>query len=179
MPKGIYDRPSEETRFWSKVDIKGEDDCWFWLGSKDPDGYGYFTLEKGKTIGAHRYSLMKKLNCDLTTSAFACHSCDYKYSKGDTSYRLCVNPKHLEKGDANSNSSHMKLLNRQAKGEDNSQSVLTTEQAKEILQLYKEAKQNNMMYGFNLRMSKKYNVDKQVICRLTSGKTWKHLHDEN
>ena len=183
MPKGVYNRPTEEQRFWSKVDIKGEDECWLWLGSKDSDGYGYFTREthsateqKGKTIHAHRYSLMLKLqDFNLPTGVFTCHTCDDKYASDDKTYRLCVNPKHLEKGNAMVNSGRMKELNRQATGEKNGNSKLTNQQAKEILEAFEKAKQDNKLYGFNIAMGKKYSVDKQVIYRLTSKQTWTTL----
>lgn len=32
-------RPLAE-RFWAKVDVRGPDECWPWLGSKDDGGYG-------------------------------------------------------------------------------------------------------------------------------------------
>jgi len=33
MPSGVYKRKrkSLEERFWSKINIKGKDDCWEWL----------------------------------------------------------------------------------------------------------------------------------------------------
>lgn len=27
-------------RFWSKVDRRGDDDCWEWTASRFPEGYG-------------------------------------------------------------------------------------------------------------------------------------------
>ena len=71
-------------RFWSKVDIRGEDECWNWNAVKDKDGYGYVVSRKA--IKAHRLS--------------------YMFCKGDIPFGLeidhlcrnhgCVNPNHLE-----------------------------------------------------------------------------------
>jgi hypothetical protein len=182
MPKGVYQRKSEEQRFWEKVDIKEEDECWLWNASKDPDGYGYFSLDtsgpdkKKKTILAHRYSLMMKLNdFNLSSEIFACHSCDENYDKDDKTYRSCVNPKHLYADTCNGNSQRMVELNRQSFGEKNPNAKLTEEIAKKILEEYTTDVQNGHKYGSHIRLGKKYNVDKQVINRLISGKTWTHL----
>lgn len=41
-------------RFWSRVDVRGPNECWPWIGSsKHQDGYGQFYFE-GKNRGAHR-----------------------------------------------------------------------------------------------------------------------------
>ena len=33
--------PCDKERFWSKVDIKSEEECWEWKDSLHRDGYGY------------------------------------------------------------------------------------------------------------------------------------------
>lgn len=175
MPKGIYPRKSEEQRFWEKVDVKEENECWLWLGSKDKDGYGWFSYEshgsaeqKSKTISSHRYSLMLKLNNkELPSSVFARHTCDQP---------SCVNPHHLVEGSAKDNSADMTERNRQAKGELNGQAKMTEQIAKKILEEYTADKQNGRLYGSLERLAKKYNLQKQALYKLTSGKTWKHLH---
>jgi hypothetical protein len=32
-------------RFWSKVDVQGEDECWLWTAKKNRYGYGEFNLD--------------------------------------------------------------------------------------------------------------------------------------
>ena len=31
----------EHPRFWSKVDIRGDNECWPWTAYRNPSGYGY------------------------------------------------------------------------------------------------------------------------------------------
>ena len=37
-------------RFWTKVDKKGEDECWNWTASKKDNGYGTFRINNKKVI---------------------------------------------------------------------------------------------------------------------------------
>jgi hypothetical protein len=82
-------RASVEDRFWSKVEIRGPDECWPWLGGLDRHGYGRFTRQ-GKTVGAHRvaYELgVGTIPIGLTI--------DHVRDRGCT-LRHCANPAHLE-----------------------------------------------------------------------------------
>ncbi len=74
-------------RFWSKIDIKGPDECWEWKGGKSSAGYGVFEINK-KYIGAHRFSYIIN-NGDIPDHTLVCHSCDNP---------PCCNPNHLFNG---------------------------------------------------------------------------------
>tara|TARA_R110000868_G_scaffold92172_1_gene255759 strand:+ start:417 stop:902 length:486 start_codon:yes stop_codon:yes gene_type:complete len=153
MPKGIYNRPTELERFWHKVDKTNN--CWNWLGSKDKDGYGWFSLTKnGKTTYAHRYSALIKFT-DLQDKLVR-HTCDNT---------ACVNPDHLILGTAKDNSNDMINRNRSLKGELNPNSKATNEQAKNILLEYEQA---TIKYGILVYLAKKYNLSKQIVYRITS-----------
>lgn len=57
-------RESLAERYWAKVDKRGADECWPWLGSKNPAGYGQLWAGAdlaaiyGPTIPAHHVATM-------------------------------------------------------------------------------------------------------------------------
>lgn len=80
-------------RFWSKVAVRGEDECWLWQAGTNGAGlreYGRFSLN-GKPEQAHRVAFL------LTHGSWPneCrHSCDTP---------RCCNPKHLLDGTRSDN----------------------------------------------------------------------------
>lgn len=86
-------------RFWSKVDIKNDDECWEWKAAKYGKyaGYGYFWLDD-RMQRAHRVAY-KLTYGDFDESKLICHKCD---NPG------CCNPKHLYIGDKGTNATDCK-----------------------------------------------------------------------
>lgn len=82
----------DAVRFWSNVDIKGEDDCWIWKLSAAPNGYGKFSL-KHICYGTHRVAWILAFG-DIPPGKFILHKCDNK---------PCCNPKHLYCGTQSDN----------------------------------------------------------------------------
>jgi len=77
-----------EQRFWEKVDIRGEDECWNWKAYKNKAGYGRFQLNQKQGEYAHRVSYIIA-NGKIDDGLIVLHSCDRP---------SCVNPKHLRSG---------------------------------------------------------------------------------
>lgn len=122
--KGPKPRPVHE-RFWEKVNIRTETECWPWKEFvNNKSGYGQFNQYHGKPIGAHRMAYMLSTGETLEELDFICHICHN---------RVCCNPSHLYKGDAKSNASDMKKAGRatlnksKPKGYDSPHTILVDE----------------------------------------------------
>ncbi len=89
---GECGRPDLATRFWAKAFMAGPDDCWPWLGYKQPSGYGKFRIGSNadgsrKMELAHRLAWVLFYGDDIPPGMQIDHLCRN---------RGCVNPSHLE-----------------------------------------------------------------------------------
>jgi hypothetical protein len=77
-------RPLAE-RFWEKVAMRGEGECWPWLRSQSSAGYGTFSLSHDVSVNAH------------VVAYFLGHGTWPQQTVDHTCFnRLCQNPWHLE-----------------------------------------------------------------------------------
>ena len=123
---------------WSKVDKKGEDDCWNWLGYKNKQGYGR-TWINDYGFYAHRVIFNLAFPNTITLNApkstddfgFLLHICDNP---------SCCNPKHLFVGTHADNMADKVAKGRSPdfSGDKGPRAKLNMTQAREARQLRKE-----------------------------------------
>ena len=84
-------------RFWPKVQVSNQADCWEWEGGKSGDGYGAVGTQNSELMGeitrAHRLAWYLH-NGPIPVGIMVCHHCD---NPG------CVNPAHLFLADKSGN----------------------------------------------------------------------------
>lgn len=159
MPK----QRSLEDRFWSKVEKRGEDECWYWQGSLT-NGYGTLTRrdENGKYIhmGAHRASYIIHYG-EPQEGYDICHKCDHPN---------CVNPAHLWAGTAKDNTQDMLRKGRchSQRGEACGRHKLKTEQIYEIWRLLKEGLTHREIAG-------RFGISDAYVSLLRHHKHWRNL----
>lgn len=165
----VYFDPAEADgkflrRFWSKVDRRGDDECWPWLAArKPPFGYGDFYVSREGRTTASRISLALALGRPLERHESACHRCDNP---------PCCNPAHLFAGTQSDNAfdSIQKGRNRPVLGARNSRSVLTEEQVRDI-------RAHHYYLGLHADLGRHYGVAATTILRVRTGLNWRHVDE--
>lgn len=147
-------------RFWSKVNIKSNKECWDWRAYIKPTGYGQFTVHHGKYVNASRIAYILT-HGEISDSLEVCHSCDNP---------KCVNPRHLFLGSHKDNMQDMVNKGRgklppTLYGKYNSSSKLSKSKVKKIFEMKDKGK--SLRYIGN-----KFGVTKQAIWSIIHKKNW-------
>lgn len=158
----INDFANIAERFWSKVDVRGENDCWPWKGATQK-GYGHFRLNNPRrTRKAHTISYELTYG-EFPTGMEGCHTCDNP---------ICCNPKHVFPGSHADNMRDMIAKGRRKsptyKGSQNPNAVLCEENVVVIKQLINSG-QNNTEIG------RRFSVSHSMISRIRRGLAWTHV----
>lgn len=145
-------------RFFSQIDVRGENDCWKWLGYVASNGYGrvWFNLKREYV---HRivYTLIHgEISDDMP---FISHLCNKP---------LCVNPNHLKADTQQGNMKYRDMCNRQPKGEKNGNAKLKQEIVDKMRKDYND--------GLTLyEISEKYDISVGESCRVINNHQWKDM----
>ncbi len=150
-------------RFWSKVERRGQDDCWLWRGTKRVPNkcgqvYGSFGFtESGKSVTyrAHRFAWMVT-NGRIPPGMVVMHVCDVP---------LCCNQAHLRMGTQAENVADQYAKGRGTYGEKHGRAKLTEDQVIAIRQSTKSISE----------LARIYNINYAAMKRAKNGETWKHL----
>ena len=147
-----------EERYWKKVDVRGDDECWPWLASKKGLGYGMFRTTYPET--AHR-TAWRLANGEIPDGLHVLHKCDVPE---------CQNPNHLFVGTNAENTADKVAKGRCSRlvrpGEENPNSKLTAEQVR-IARYWKSL--GNMT---RTRIAKHFGIGNSQMSRILNNQSW-------
>ena len=162
-------------RFWSKVDVRGDEECWPWKAkAKSYAGYGVLKHRSGKNLIASRISCFIAHGDPPHPAAKSLHACDNP---------SCCNPGHLRWGTQKDNVDDAinrgrnsrppqnlpgRNTGKMPRGGEVYNQTLTEDQAREIFRLH--------MRNFNVsQISEATGIKKHVIADVCRGRSWRHL----
>jgi len=164
FPEQLTEKDIE--RFWSKVERKGDDECWEWKGTRDIGNYGklYISSPKRTTLMAHRISYFLK-NGKFPLEMKILHICDNP---------PCCNPNHLKIGTQKDNVDDCIKKGRRSPQncDNNNRRILNSSQVIETKELYETG-------SYSAReIAEKYCVHTTTINYILRGISWKEITGE-
>lgn len=170
MRLGVTELRAEDLKkFWTRVAVRGPNDCWEWTGSKS-SGYGVFYFVGKHAVRATRVSMYL---AGITLNGLdACHHCD---NPG------CVNPSHLFPGTDKENFADAIKKGRRPKAKYKNPPNRIMPVGERVhthkLTLDQAIKAKNCPNGEAPKMAKEFGVHVSVIHGIRQGTRWKHLSD--
>ena len=157
--KTIMDKmsPNDKERFWSKVDIKSEEECWVWKDTLDKKGYGHLSVggRDGVDILSHRIAKTLSIGEEIPDGLLVMHVCDNP---------PCCNPSHLELGTNQDNLSDMVNKGR---------SAISFGNAKVNWDIVDDIRSSDLS---GKELSDKYKLGKATVSEIRNNKIWKEEH---
>lgn len=164
--------PEMIARFWSKVDVRGRNECWPWTGGLS-NGYGLFSLSTGKKrrgFGANRIALFLKTGKD-PESLYALHKCNFP---------ACCNGRHLYAGTPKQNTLDCIKSGRNLwpfqefppKGEIHPRAKLTD---KQVIDIRKRFRNHGLSTEERKFIMTELGIHRSTLKRVIHGWGWKHL----
>lgn len=168
----IIGRPIRERfseRLIRQIDIRGDDECWPWTGTKIQ---GYGVIRYASCGGGHQvratHAVYEHLVGKIPAGMFILHSCDNP---------PCCNPKHLRPGTIQDNKRdevargrHVRGITSGVHGELHHDAKLTRTQVTEI-----RALRGKM---FQKDIAARYGITQTTVSCILRGKTWAWHRDE-
>lgn len=150
--------------YWSKVDVRAEDECWPWCRATYWDGYGCVGIRRpsgrSTTMRAHVLSLILSSGEDAN-GRLALHSCDNP---------PCCNPRHLRWGTQKDNVADMDARGRARRpilrGEQSPRAKLTQQLAGEIRCRYGAGGVSQQA------LADEYGVSQFAVSQVILGRRW-------
>jgi hypothetical protein len=157
--------------FWAKADKSEE--CWFWTGTLDPKGYGFFGW-KQKKYRAHRFAYLLT-HGEIPADLFVCHRCDCPG---------CVNPEHLWLGTVKENNQDSASKGRyqdtrKARGENRKKT--SHRGSAHYLSPFTEAQildirsRDYSRWGSYTRVAEEFKTSSNTIKRIHKREVWTHI----
>ena len=143
-------------RFWGKVDIRGDYDCWNWTRFTNKKGYGNLGWQ-GQNARSHRIAYEITYGI-IPKGLFVCHSCDNP---------SCCNPVHLflDTPAGNVADRVRKGRNAEMRGEINPRAILNESQVIKIRTSTKTSAELGKLFGVSIR----------AIRAVRMYESWKHI----
>ena len=153
---------------WSKVEMRGEDECWPWVGYRNKQGYGRTWIDD-KGYYAHRV-IFNLANPNVIELSAQKNKIDFGLIMHTCDNPCCCNPKHLVVGNHMDNMVDKKNKGRcpDFKGEKSARSKLT---AKDILDIV-WISSKGISSG---EIAKLFNIHKSTVKTAISGKHYSEV----